>query len=201
MLTQSDRDRFKIHYTNRFRNRSFEGKLETTADDTKEIYQLTRRIDNLKAEVNEVVAERHIAEKAFQAVLREQQVKHRKDKLNVPADIDVLLTEVYARAQQCTKLMGAQYSDRHELPDAYAELRNYVVDGVFHDFRWSSEPRTWNPVFVIKSLLGSASKMMWHDNTKKGMPLANRVNAASRKAWKIWSDDKIGPYLKETSNG
>jgi len=184
MLTQNERDERRVHYLNRFRNRSFEGNLEIDQTDTKEYQQTDRRIKNLEAELSDARAELHILNKAFDTVEREQRVRIAKKSLGVRDQIDALLTDVYARAQQCTKLMGAEKSYKHDLPHAYADVRQYVVNGTYG----RQANRRFHQLHIEYYLVQAASRMMWHDNTKKGQPLYERVTKIRNECWARYNE-------------
>lgn len=187
MLTREERAERRIHYINRFRNRSFENALEMDQTETKEYKQVDRRIKNLEAELQEARNEKYELNQAFDLVQREETVRKAKAVHGVDQAIDALLGEVYERTNQSTKLKGADYSYRHNLPNAYSAVRQFVVNGLFGN-QYYDKKRDWHPQYLEYQLLANAMTIMWHDNTKKGQPLSDRVMAARDKAWKRWCD-------------
>lgn len=198
MLTRDERSERHIHYINRFRNRSFENTLEIDQTETKEYKQIDRRIKNLEVELQDARHELYELNKAFDTISREQTVRKAKAQVGIDNATDALLGEVYQRCQQATKLMGGDYSYRHELPNAYADIRNWVVNGVFANGRYRAPDGDYDyhPLHVEYRLLCAATRIMYHDNTKKGEPLCERINTARNKAWVRYTDAEH-PVTKE----
>jgi hypothetical protein len=184
MLTTNERKERRTHYLNRFRNRSFGGKLEIDQTETKEYQQIDRRIKNLEAELQESRHELYELNRAFDVVSREEVVRKAKKLLGVRDEVDALLTEVYERAQQCTKLKGADKSWKHRLPHAYGDVRQYVKSGVYG----REANRRFHQLFMEYELMQSAMRVMWHDNSKKGQPLYERANKVRNECWERFNN-------------
>lgn len=201
MLTQQERAEWRTHYINRFRNRSFDGTLEIDQTETKEYQQIDRRIRKLENELQDARQELYELNQAFDTISREETVRKSKAQFGVRPEIDALLGEVYQRCQQATKLMGSDYSYRHELPNAYAYVRNWVVNGTFGTGRYSAHDGDYeyHPLHIEYQLLVDAGRIMYHDNTKKGAPLCERVQSARMKAWERYADADH-PVTKEKAS-
>lgn len=184
MMTQNERDERRVHYLNRFRNRSFEGTLEIDQTDTKEYQQADRRIKNLEAELQDARTELHILNKAFDTVDREQRVRVAKKSLGVRDQIDAVLEQVFDRTRQCTKLTGDGKSYKHDLPHAYADVRQYVVNGTYG----RQTNRRFHQLHIEYYLMLAAARIMWHDNTKKGQPLYERVTKIRNECWARYNE-------------
>jgi uncharacterized protein YdcH (DUF465 family) len=185
MLTSNERKELRIHYVNRFRNQNTEGRLPVDQTDTKEYKRLDRTIKNLEAELQDARHELYELNNAFDTVSHEETVRKNKAKLGVRDEIDAILKEVYERTQQSSKLRGENLSWRHSLPSAYAAVVQYVNHGKYG--KSYDRDREFDPLFIEYQLMDAAGRITWHDNTKKGQPLYNRVNSIRNDAWNRWN--------------
>ena len=183
MATTDEYKALGIKYLNRFLGLDFDGSLETNFYDTPTSIRLEQHIKNLEAEQREARLELLAAKKAHQKVIDERRVRLNKLQLGLTQPVEALLEEVYDRTQRATKLQGADRSYRHELPQAYADIRNFVKNGTYGAHPLEAAGRKWNPVFVTYRLLVSAVNVLHHDQAKKGLNLSNRVDHARQAAW------------------
>lgn len=194
MVSTEDYKKWNVYYTNRFRDKAFEGDLDERPDQTAEIIQLERRIKEREVEVRNIRMELHQAEKAFRTVQREAEVNRRKKELGIPSHIDALLRDVYERGMQSSKLRGDNLTRRSSLPHDWANVRNYVNNGSYGSKYGDKEPRKWNPVFVAYHLVMSAGAVLYNDLTKKGVPLRDRVGKARAGQWEEYKNNNM-PFL------
>jgi hypothetical protein len=172
MLTETDREERRVYFTNRFRDKSFEGDLQTSADDTAEVIELNRRIKNAEVELRDLNTELHVVKMAHRKVIDEQRVRIAKAALGVRDTTEALLTEVHDRAQQVKKLRGEDLGWRSRRGGDYPAVRQFVKSGTFGN---GYNERDFHPLFVEQSLLGSAVGVLGEDNTKKGEALYDKV--------------------------
>lgn len=184
MLTKHDREQLRVHYLNRFRNQSFDSRLPVDQTETKEYKQVYRRVSNAEAELQDARYELYELNQAFDTISREERIRKLKAEVGIRDVIEALLQEVYERTQQSSKLTGCNYSSRHELSNAYGRLRQWVVSGQFG----SACGQRYNTLFVEYELMSAATRIMSHDDTRKGESLRERVWDRRQAVWKEWCD-------------
>lgn len=185
MLTNHDRTQLRVHYLNRFRDQAHADRLPVDQAETKEYKQVYRRISNAEAELRDARHELYELNQAFDTVSHEELVRKAKAEIGIRDHIEALLQEVFDRAQQSTKLMGSQFSYRHELPNAYATVSQWVRSGKFGT---SNRGARYNKLFVEYELTSAAARVMSYDDTKKGESLRERAWDKRQAVWKEWCD-------------
>ena len=189
MRTMEQYKQLKIYWTNKWR-KNFET-FDTTEDD----FGLTCYAETLELEVKRISAELkaktqelQVAKNTFNEVQREREIQARKKELGLSEPVAALLEEVYQRTNESSKLKGNGYGYQHNLPLAYADIRNFVKNGTYGAHADLSNGHKWNPVFVTYRLVQSASQIMYYDTAKKGEHLKERVAVARQEAWKVYND-------------
>jgi hypothetical protein len=172
MLTEDDRNNIRVRFTNRFRDKSFEGDLNADANETAELIQLDRRIKNLEADLHDTKQEMHIVKMAHRTVIDEQRVRTAKKSLGVRQIAEALLQEVYDRAQQVKKLRGEDLGWRSRRGGAYPAVRQFIKGGTYGN---GYDKRDFHPIWVEKALLGDALVVLSEDTANKGHALYERV--------------------------
>ena len=195
MRTTEEYKQLQIYWTNKWRGM---WQIEGAFDLTPYSETLELEVNRLSAELTAKKQELQIAKKTFNDVQREREIQTRKTELGVSQPVMALLEEVYQRTNEATKLKGNDYDLRHNLPLAYADIRNFVKNGTYGAHADLSNGRKWNPVFVTYRLMQSASQIMYYDTAKKGEPLRERVAAAQQEAWKVYNDPNVShlPFTK-----
>jgi len=185
MLTTEEREERRVHFINRFRERSFSESLEREFTDTKEAVRMSSKIKSLENELSDIKRELYIARNAHSAIINEQRVRIDKKSLGIRDDVDALLVEVYERAQQVKKLRGENLSWRSRRGGSYPAIRHYVKAGKFGN--GYDNCRDFHPMFVEQSLLGDALGVLAEDSAKKGQELYQRVHDRYMKVRKEWT--------------
>jgi len=195
MRTTEEYRQLQIYWANKWR-----GILSTEP-----VFELTPYAEVLESEVKELSdklndkrRELHVAKTLFVQIQKERAVQARKKELGLSEPVMALLEEVYERTNESTKLKGNNYGYRHNLPLAYADIRNFVKNGSYGVHADLSNGRKWNPVFITHRLLQSAAQIMFYDTAKKGLNLSRRVDHALAEAWKVYNDPNVShlPFTK-----
>jgi len=173
MLTEDDRNNIRVRFTNRFRDKSFEGDLQADVNETAELIQLDRRIKNLEADLWDAQQEKHIVRRAHSTVINEERVRVAKANLGVRVFTESLINEVHARAQQVKKLRGEDLGWRSRHGGQYPTIRQFVKSGTYGNGYHND--RDFHPLFVETQLLGAALGVISQSTAKKDADLYDRV--------------------------